>query len=185
MVRGDVLDRRTFVSSLRADHTIVHLVGTPHPSPAKAREFREVDLVSAREVIAAASDVAVHHVVYVSVAQPAPVMRAYIAARAEAERLLRESRLRATIVRPWYVLGPGHWWPSVLEPAYWVLERIPSTREGALRLGLVTLEQMTNALIVAVEDPPEQIRIVDVPGIRKARRALTYAGSVLDGAAQK
>ena len=185
MVRGDVLDRRTFVSSLRADDTIVHLVGTPHPSPAKARQFREVDLVSAREAIAAASAVAVRHFVYVSVAQPAPVMRAYIAARAEAEQLLRESRLRATIVRPWYVLGPGHWWPSVLKPAYWVLERIPSTREGALRLGLVTLAQMTNALIAAVENLPEQIRIVDVPAIRHAGGASKSAGSVLDGAAQR
>jgi hypothetical protein len=45
---------------------------------------------------------------------------------------------------------------------------IPSRREGAERLGLVTLQQMVDTLVRAVEDPPApgQIRIVEVPGIR-------------------
>ena len=45
---------------------------------------------------------------------------------------------------------------------------LPPTREGAQRLGLVTLEQMTNALTVAVENPVEGIRVVTVPEIRAA-----------------
>ena len=45
--------------------------------------------------------------VYVSVAHPAPVMRDYIAARTEAEDAIRKARVNATILRPWYVLGPG------------------------------------------------------------------------------
>jgi len=166
VVHGDALDRRTFTAHVRGDDTFVHLVGTPHPSPAKAREFREVDLASAREAIAAAAQAGARHFVYVSVAHPAPVMRAYIAARAEAEALLRESGLRATILRPWYVLGPGHWWPRMLKPMYRVLERIPSTREGASRLGLVTIEQMTRALVHAVEHPAESIRIMTVRDMR-------------------
>ena len=42
--------------------------------------------------------------------------------------------------------------------------------EGAERLGLVTLQQMVDTLVRAVEDPPApgQIRIVEVPGIRSA-----------------
>jgi hypothetical protein len=51
---------------------------------------------------------------------------------------------------------------------YWLMERIPSTRESALRLGLVTLPQMLNALAAAVENPCQGIRIVDVPAIRAA-----------------
>ena len=45
---------------------------------------------------------------------------------------------------------------------------LPPTREDAQRLGLVTLEQMTNALTVAVENPVEGIRVVTVPEIRAA-----------------
>ena len=90
--------------------TLVQLVGTPKPNPSKARQFREVDLVSARESAAAAAAAAVRHVVYVSVAQPAPVMRAYVEARAEGEAAIRATGIAATFLRPWYVLGPGHRW---------------------------------------------------------------------------
>lgn len=39
-------------------------------------------------------------------------------------------------------------------------------RESAERLGLVTLEQMAESLRWAVENPPEQSRVLDVPAIR-------------------
>jgi hypothetical protein len=55
-----------------------------------------------------------------------------------------------------------------LKPFYALLESIPSTRVGALRSGLVTLEQMVDALVWAIENPPSETRILDVPAIRKA-----------------
>ena len=45
--------------------------------------------------------------------------------RSEGEALIRAAGLNATILRPWYVLGPGHRWPVVLIPAYWLAERLP------------------------------------------------------------
>jgi len=70
------------------------------------------------------------------------------------------------------VLGPGHRWPYVLLPMYWICERVPSTREGALRLGLVTLRQMTRTLASAVENPSIGARLVEVPQIRTGALAL-------------
>jgi len=49
---------------------------------------------------------------------------------------------------------------------YWLFERFPSAREGARRLGLVTVGQMVNALLDAVENPSPDVRIVEVPEIR-------------------
>ncbi len=49
---------------------------------------------------------------------------------------------------------------------YWLAERIRSARDGARRLGLVTIAQMVAALVNAVEKPAKGIEIVDVPGIR-------------------
>lgn len=49
------------------------------------------------------------------------------------------------------------------------MERLPSTREGARRLGLVTLEPMKWALVHAVEHLHEGVRIVEVPEIRGSR----------------
>jgi uncharacterized protein YbjT (DUF2867 family) len=168
VVVGSPFDRGSFADAIAPADTLLQLVGVPHPSPSKAQQFLEIDLRSARESIEAARSASVGHFVYVSVAQPAPVMKAYQSARAEAERTLVASGLRHTILRPWYVLGPGHRWPASLLPMYWVLERLPPTRDSAVRLGLVTLEQMVTTIVDAIENPPAQSRIVDVPHIRGA-----------------
>ena len=165
-VVGDALDAASFTADVPRADTFVHLVGVPHPNPAKAAQFRSIDLASVLAGIAAASQAGVRQFVYVSVAQPAPVMRAYLATRAEAEAALRASGLNATIVRPWYVLGPGHWWPYALVPGYWLAERLPPTREPALRLGLVTVSQLVDTLVAAVENPASGVRTLDVPAIR-------------------
>lgn len=86
------------------------------------------------------------------------------------ESYVRASGMKATFVRPWYVLGPGHRWPYALLPVYWIAELLPGTRESARRLGLVTIAQMLNALVWAVENPPEGVRILDVPKIRELAR---------------
>jgi hypothetical protein len=48
------------------------------------------------------------------------------------------------------------------------MQRVPATREGARRLGLVTLRQMTVALADAMDHPAKGARVVDAPGIRAA-----------------
>lgn len=160
----------SYTSAIAPADTFVHLIGTPHPSPAKAKEFRQVDLVSVHVAIEAAKQANVRHFVYLSVAQPAPIMKAFLAVRSRGERLIRNSGIPATFVRPWYVLGPGHRWPYFLLPFYWICEHVPATREGAMRLGLVSLSQMVNALVWSVENPPNEVRILDVPQIREYGR---------------
>lgn len=168
VIIGDALDAATFANAIAPADTLVHLIGTPHPNPAKAASFREVDLRSVDTALAAAAMANIQHFVYVSVAQPAPVMHAYIAVRETAEARIRASGIPATFLRPWYVLGPGHRWPYLLVPFYALCGWLPATRDMARRLGLVTLEQMVNALIANIEQAPDAVRIVDVPGIRAA-----------------
>jgi nucleoside-diphosphate-sugar epimerase len=167
-VLGDALDHASFAGRVAPADTFVHLVGVAHPSPSKARQFETIDLAAIRASVAASVAAGIEHFVYVSAAQPAPVMRAYVAARAAGEASLRASSLPATILRPWYVLGPGHRWPALLLPLYWLLERLPRTRATAHRLGLVRLEEMVRSLVHAVEHPPSGVRVVEVPEIRAA-----------------
>jgi len=173
VVSGNALDANSYRQLIRPSDTFIHLVGVPHPSPAKGAEFRAIDLVSAREAISACAELGVRHFIYLSVAHPAPMMKDYIAVRAECERMTQESHLNSTILRPWYVLGPGHRWPYVLLPFYKVCEWLPFTRAGALRLGLVTLDQLILALVEAVESPVQGTRIVGVHEIRSARLNLS------------
>jgi uncharacterized protein YbjT (DUF2867 family) len=167
-VVANALDHQTFQDQVKPATTFVHLLGVPHPSPAKARQFREIDLVSVRESILAATHAGIQHFVYVSVAQPSPIMRAYVEVRVACEAMIRETGIPATVLRPLYVLGPGHRWPYALLPMYWILERLPISAEGAQRLGLVTLSQMIAALVEGIEHRPTRTTVVTVPEIRRA-----------------
>jgi uncharacterized protein YbjT (DUF2867 family) len=170
VVVGNPLDSRTFTEHLPGIETFVQLVGIPKPAPWKGPGFRAVDGPSAMAVIAAARVAEVPHFLYVSVAQPAPIMKHYLAVRAECEAAIAVAGLTATILRPWYILGPGHWWPFLLVPLYKLLERVPPTEDAARRLGLVTIEEMLTAMVWCIEHPPAHTRVIDVVEIRRLGR---------------
>src|SRR5712692_4423982 len=141
LVRGNALHAATFAQHVAACDTFVHLTGGSHPAPWKERAFRAVDLASLRASATAAKAGGIAHFIYVSVAQPAPVMRAYVRVRQECEVILAEQHLVSTIFRPWYVWGGSRLWPVLLLPAYKLCESIGATREAAQRLGLVTRDE--------------------------------------------
>jgi uncharacterized protein YbjT (DUF2867 family) len=169
-VVGDALDQSSYSQFIPPAETFVHLVGTSHPAPWKKADFEAVDLVSLREAVIAARSSGIRHFVYVSVAHPAPVMKAYIRVRREGEEILKGSGIPSTILRPWYVLGPGHRWPAALKPFYWLGERLGPASAGARRLGLVSLDEMVNAMAWAVENAALDWRVIEVPAIREIGR---------------
>jgi uncharacterized protein YbjT (DUF2867 family) len=166
------MDGKSYSSHIAPADTFVQLVGVSHPNPSKAAEFRRIDLASGQGAIDAAQAAGVRHFVYISVAHPAPIMKAYIEVRSQCEVVIRQSGMDATILRPWYVLGPGHRWPYFLIPIYKLMELLPSTRAGATRLGLVTLNQMVRSLVYAIETPAPGVRTVEVPEIRRSAWSL-------------
>lgn len=171
-VTGDALKMDSYAAAVHGADTFVHLIGVAHPGPSKGAQFRSIDLVSAQVALKAARGAGIKHFIYLSVAHPAPAMKEYIAVRSECEAMIRASGLNATFVRPWYVLGPGHWWPYAVLPFYWICEILPATREGAKRLGLVKIGQMLQTLKWAVENPVMGVQVIDVPRIRELGRDL-------------
>jgi len=163
---GNALEANSFADAIAPADTFVHLIGVPHPNPGKAAEFRTIDLVSIEAAVQAASRARIRHFIYLSVARPAPIMKVFQEVRNQGETLIEKSAMNATFVRPWYVLGPGHWWPVPLVPFFWLAERLSGLRESAIRLGFVTIDQMINALVWSVENPPVGIRVLGVPEIR-------------------
>jgi uncharacterized protein YbjT (DUF2867 family) len=152
---GNALDENTFKESVKGCDTFIQLVGVSHPSPAKKEEFKKIDLVSIIASVNAALESGVKHFVYLSVAQPAPLMKAYIEVRKYGEELLEKNNIPSSVIRPWYIVGPGHYWPLVLKPIYKILEWIPPTREQAINLGLIKLEEMLDTILYTVKNPPE------------------------------
>ena len=168
IIKGNALDPAGWMEQVAPADTFVHLVGTPHPNPAKAAQFQAVDLASIRAAVQAATSASVRHFVYVSVAHPAPVMHAFIEVRKKGEALIEASGIAATILRPWYVLGPGHRWAHLLQPLYAVARLIPSMRASAERLALLPRQAVIDTLVRSVESPPDGVRVIEAREIQRS-----------------
>jgi uncharacterized protein YbjT (DUF2867 family) len=166
-VIGDYFDPASFMQYIPEGSVFVQLLGVAHPSPKKAQQFREIDLISVKASAIAAKMAGVSHFIYVSVAMaPSSIMAAYQQVRKEGEEICIEEQLNCTFIRPWYVLGPGHRWPLLLLPVYGIAELVPSWRKKARAMGLVTISQMITTLKNAVDQTPEPLRIIEIEEIR-------------------
>ena len=165
---ADPFDASSFRSHIPAQSVFVQLLGVPHPSPKKAQQFRAVDLKSVKASADAAAETGVLHFIYAGVAMSeSKLMKAFQDVRKEGEAYCRAKKLNCTFIRPWYVLGPGHWWPVVLLPFYAVAELVPLWRQRARAKALVTINQMLDTLVRVIKLPPQPLRIVEISRIRK------------------
>lgn len=167
-VIADPFDASAFAQEVPAGCTFIQLLGVHHPGPKKKDLFTSVDLASARASATAAVTAGVAHFIYLSVAMtPTRIMQDYQQCRSKAEELLRETGLASTFIRPWYIIGPGHYWPLFFIPVFKLFEWIPATSAKAKALRMVYLEQMLRTLVFAVETPVSKLRIIETEQIRK------------------
>ena len=167
IVFGNALDAGSYKDKIEKGCIFIHLIGVAHPSPSKKDEFQKIDLVSIQEAVKAAIEAGVSHFIYLSVSMyPTKIMKDYQQVRASGEQLLLNSNLKTSFIRPWYVLGPGHWWPLLLKPLFFILKLFPSKRQAAIELNTVTIKQMINTLVTAVKSSPTQNTIYTVQKIR-------------------
>lgn len=168
-VVANPFDASTFQSFIPKGGVFIQLLGVPHPSPKKAKQFREIDLPSVKASADAAAVAGSAQFVYVSVAMAlSGLMAAYQAVRREGEEYCKSKGINCTFIRPWYVLGPGHFWPVLLLPLYGLAELVPSWKQQARGKALVTIRQMLRTLINTVEADPQPLRIIEIKGIRNA-----------------
>lgn len=168
IIIGDALNSETYAHLVAPAKIFIHLVGVSHPSPAKVEAFRKIDWVSLVQAVNAAKKSTIEHFIYLSVAQyPSRIMQPYQNIRGEGEKLLQNNHFCSSFIRPWYVIGPNHWWPLLLKPLYWLAKMIPATKEGATQLDTVTLNQIISVLMYAVKNTPEDIAIYNVREIKK------------------
>jgi nucleoside-diphosphate-sugar epimerase len=167
IVFGNALDAITYQNNISPASIFVHLIGVTHPSPAKKEQFKKIDLVSVQQAAIAASGAGIKHFVYLSVAMyPTSIMKDFQQARAQGESILLQQHFVCSFIRPWYVLGPGHWWPVLLKPFYLLAKLIPSKREAAKQLDTVSINQMIKTLVHAVKDQPVSTVVYDVADIK-------------------
>lgn len=167
IVIANPFDPNSFAGQVPPSAVFVQLLGIAHPSPKKAAQFISIDLQSVKVSLVAADKAGVAHFVYLSVAmEPSGMMHAYQQTRRTAEACCLKTNIPSTFLRPWYVLGPGHYWPVLLLPLYWMAYLIPSFRKKAKAFGLVTIRQMIRSLVNAVEAEPVRYRVLEIADIR-------------------
>ena len=167
-VKGNALDSKSYLRNIIGGCTFIHLVGVAHPGPGKEKEFLEIDKVSIEEAVKAAKTAGVSQFIYLSVAEPAPVMKEFIEVRKYGESLLRNSGINSVFIKPWYVLGPKHYWPYLLLPLYLLSMLIPPLAQTARRLYPVKLENVLNAIINSVKNPAKGIWSITTDKLRKS-----------------
>ncbi|XZF14446.1 SDR family oxidoreductase [Chitinophagaceae bacterium MMS25-I14] len=167
-VVADPFDAASFSSEIPAGCTFIQLLGVSHPGPKKKDLFPKIDLASAKASAAAAKISGAGHFIYVSVAQtPTRIMEDYQRCRAAGEAAIRDTGINASFIRPWYVIGPGHYWPLLFLPLYKLLEWLPATSAKARALRLVYLPQILQTLLYTAEhSPTESICIYEIADIR-------------------
>ena len=169
VVVGNPFDAGTFADRIPPDATFIQLLGVSHPSPKKAGLFKEIDLKSVKTSADAAAKAGAGHFIYVSVAMSeSNIMKAYQDVRREGEEYILGKQLNCSFIRPWYVLGPGHWWPVVLLPIYGIAEFVPSWRSKARAKALVTINQMLRTLMKAIVQKPITRSVFEINDIRNA-----------------
>lgn len=170
-VIANPFDATTFSNYIPAGATFVQLLGVAHPGPSKKKQFKAIDLASVKASAIAAAKAGAKHFVYVSVAQmPTSIMAVYQQCRADGEAAIKATDIPATFIRPWYVIGPGHYWPLLLSPLFKLLEIIPATGAKAKALRLVSLNQMLNSLVYAIDHPPVAgVHVIEIDEIRKLK----------------
>jgi len=171
---ADPFNAASYLQEIPPQSIFIHLLGVSHPGPKKKLLFYSVDLASVKASAAAAQQAGVAHFIYISVAQyPTKIMESYQDARAQAESVIRSTGIKTTFIRPWYITGPGHYWPLVFQPVFKLMEYLPVTRQKARALALVPLKKMLLALQDAVDHPPAgELRIIEIDDIKKCKQAV-------------
>lgn len=134
----DLSDHAGLVAALRGCTTVVQLIGTMRKRFAAGDTYETSDIGTTRQLVDAAKDAGVDHLVLLSSVGAGKPRGAYLKAKAEAERLVRDSGLPYTIFRPSAFVGEEHQPPRLLV-------RLASLAPARYRP--IRLEQLARAIL--------------------------------------
>jgi uncharacterized protein YbjT (DUF2867 family) len=165
---ADPFDAATFQQWIPKGATYIQLLGVAHPSPRKKEEFQQVDLRSVKESANAAAVAGVQHFIYLSVAMTeSSMMQEYTNVRKQGEAYIQSKHLVCTFIRPWYVIGPGHYWPLLLMPAYGIAQLRPQWKQKTKGMELLNINLLLRTLVKAIEAPPPRQRLFEISHMKK------------------
>ena len=152
----------SLVDAFAGAGAVAHLAGILFES--RTSDYRSGNVEVTRAVVEAAQAAAVGHVVFVSSLGADPrSSNGYFRSKGEAERIVADSGLDATIIRTPLLLGPGTAGGRALRAA----ASGPSARVlggGAHRLRPLDVDDLCRAILGCCEQPPAGVRTCELVG---------------------
>lgn len=109
-------DSDAITEALRSCTTVVQLIGTMRNRFARGDTYQTSDIGTTRQLVDAARRAGtIDHLVLLSSVGAGRPLGAYLKAKAEAERLVRQSGIPFTVFRPSAFMGEGHEIPGFAE----------------------------------------------------------------------
>lgn len=175
LIIADVFKPEEWIAKVPLDSIFIHLLGVAHPSPAKKNLFQTIDLRAVKIVATAAKETQSKKFIYLSVAmEPSSIMKDFQEAKIKGEEYIISLNLLHVFIRPWYVLGPGHWWPYLLFPLFKLLEIIPATAKKAKAFGFVNIKQMVRSLVYIVNHLDEVPDVIEIGNIKRISSLMAH-----------
>jgi len=121
----DLADKDALVAALSGCTTIIQTIGTMRKRFAAGDTYESSDIGTTRGLVAAARAAGgIDHVVLLSSVGAGRPVGAYLRAKAEAERIVLDSGIAYTIVRPSAFVGGPHRPPAFLDAGLGLLARV-------------------------------------------------------------
>ncbi|MBK8485050.1 MAG: NAD(P)H-binding protein [Saprospiraceae bacterium] len=164
---ADVFNPESWKEHIPKDCIFIHLLGVAHPSPQKKAAFLNIDRRALKDVANVANERNSKAFIYLSVAmEPSSIMKDFQEAKSLGEKYLESLHLNSIFVRPWYIIGPGHWWPIFFIPLFKLLEIIPATSMKARKFSLITIHQMISSLIYIINHIDKVPKYVEIENLK-------------------
>ena len=165
VVRGDVTRLETLLAHGDGVGAIVHAAAAMLPNPPDLVE--RVNVEGTRNVLAFAKRSGVKRFVYLSAVSAVYARKnSYGRSKVEAERLVRESGLRYTILRPTMIYGRGgglHF-EKLVALGRKIPLIFPVLGSGTARLQPIWVDDLIDAIVAVLDAPPAYGKTYDVSG---------------------
>ena len=166
--RADAAQSDGLVDALRgADALVIALAfeNSPMEAPSRGQTFMEVDAAGTEHLVAAAKEVGVKRIVYISGAGAAPdAARHWFRAKWRAEKAIRGSGLVWTIIRPTWIYGPRDASLNRFIGFARQLQAVPMTNFGGQLLAPVFIDDIGRLAADSLVDPAAIGQVFEVGG---------------------
>lgn len=179
---GDITDPERLRGKLQGCQTVIHLVGIIREVPKKGITFERLHYQGTRNIMEAAKEQGISRFLYMSALGVRPGARSrYHKTKFMAEEDIRKSRLTFTIFRPSVIFGPHDEFVNLLARMVRRLPFFPVIGDGQYKLQPVSLENVSQGFVRALEVKESQGKTYEVAGPEKLEynRILDIIGELM------